>query len=856
MNWKVVPISLALATGSGCLRAQAQKSQPIPACVSKQDVLSQVTGLVTDVSGAAVAGAQVTVQCGERRRTVSTDAAGHYNLRVSLGEYVLVVSATGFARIGKPISVSSSPTTADLILRVANASENVTVTANDYVALTSATGTKTETPLIETPEAISVVTSQELRDRDTQTVDDALRYTAGVDAEPYGIDTRLDWFYIRGFFSTFDSLFLDGLALPKITGADAAWTANPFSLESVTIIKGPASVLYGQAEPGGLVDLESKRPPTSSLHELRFEGGTFNRFQGFADMGGPLGKSHHWFYRVNGLARDSGTQANYVPDNLDYIAPALTWTPGEGTSLTLLGNYLDFRTGSAASGTPAQGMMLSGGKVPINLNGNIPTSYFGSEPGRDAFHKVEYFTSTAFQHRFSDKLVFRQNFRWLHLGLPEYIGLYGNGFAVPAGAEATCAADPNAAICTRYSALSAINANQNNTQYTLDNQFQYSIHSGAWSHALLAGYNYQHQGAGSRAGYGPSVLSSPNDPTAGPILNIFAPVYGAAYTLPAFNYMNTTGTLAQHGVYLQDQMSYRHLTLMLSGREDWAVEHEHDLNVSPQPLSCPNAGSAACIDQNASKFTGRAGVLYHTASGVAPYFSYSTSFNPILGVNTTYDASGNALVTKPYLPDTGQQYEIGAKYQPRSLNALFTAALFQVTENNLQTSDPTNPINTVQSAQQRSRGIELEGQASLSHNLNVKGSFTHEQVLYTKPFYGVVNVKPDTVPANLASLWLDYTPRTRFGVGAGVRFKGLSPGALDNSLFVDSHTLFDAEAHYTLNEQVRLGFNAQNLLDKVYVAYCYGLSDCNYGLRRTMNGNITYRFNSLLEPWKTERRGN
>ena len=680
--------------------------------------------------------------------------------------------------------------------------------------------------------------------RDTQTIADTLRYSAGVDAEPYGTDTRVDWFFIRGFGLTFDGLFLDGLAVPKITGADAAYTSNPSSLQEVDILKGPSSVLYGQAEPGGLVMLTSKRPLSSTHNSLRFEGGNFQRFQGGADVSGPLFNSRTLSYRVNGLMRQAGTQVQFAQDNQAYIAPSLLWKPAERTTLTLLGNYLDLHTGSLGSFLPGQGMTLAGGKIAPNPNGAIGTSFFSSEPSYDNFHKIEYFGATQLQHQLSDHWTTRNNFRYLRLGLPQYIGLYGTGFLQTAPVCATNANDP---ACTRILTRSAILSDQNNGQYAVDQQFQGNYRFNRWSHTFLAGYNYQHQGSNVKLGYGPSdVYGTPGDPANGPNINVFAPVYGAPVPRPAYNTTNTIGTLAQHGVYLQDQATFNHLILTLSGREDWAPEHILDRNALAAP-----GGTLANATTNSvpSKFTGRAAALYHFQSGLAPYFSYSTSFNPIFGLNPS---TGQA-----YKSDTGQQYEAGLKYQPNGINAFLTASLFQITQDNLTTSNPVNPLLTDQSAQQRSRGIELEAHASLAHDLNAIVTFNHQQVVYSKPYYGAVGVRPVTVPANQASLWLDYDPRTGPGIGLGSRFTGKTPGDVFSPLtpstnfYVDTHTLFDAELHYTLH-QTRLGFNAQNLLDKVYVAYCYGATSCNYGFRRTMNGNLTYRFTSFLHPWKQD----
>ena len=825
------------AWGSGAW-AESDASPAPPVCRVVSGTQQVVSGTILDPSGRPVTDATVSAACGSYQRQTVTDNTGRYQFRLPVGAFTITAEQTGFSptTIGLPAAPVTEST--DLVLSMASSSNSVTVKAGpEFVAGDTSAGTKTSTPLIDTPQNISVVTLAQMKARDVQTIADVLRYSGGVSAEPYGTDTRVDWFFIRGFSETFDGLFLDGLALPKISGADAAWTANPFSLDRVDIIKGPASVLYGQAEPGGLVNLESRRPPLTPEGTLRFEGGNYDRYQGFADFGGPLGTGGKLFYRINGLARASGTQVQFTRDDEDYIAPSLTWTPDSRTSLTILNNYLDLRTGSTGGFLPAQGMLLDGGRVASNANGNIPVSFFDSDPSYDDFHKIEYFSGYQFQRQLGSRWTARQNFRFARLELPAYTGLYGTGFIAPAADTDVCSANPNAAECTRLLSRSAINGNQNNAQYAVDNQLQGSLRWGSWSHTVLAGYNYQHQGTRSQLGYGPSAAYSASDtPGIAPNIDVFAPVYHQAVPVPGFVTTNTNGTLMQHGVYLQDQAGYKKLSVILSGREDWALENTRDLV------------NLDTIHQDASKFTGRAGVLYHTGFGLAPYFSYATSFNPVPGVYPS--APGQPDAGKAFVPDTGSQYEVGAKYQPRGLNAFVTASLFQVTENNVLTTDPTG-IFTTQGAQERSRGVEIEGQASLGHNVNLLASTTHEQVLYTRPYYGVEDVRPPTVPENLASMWTEYRPVNGFGAGAGLRFTGVTAGAADNSFFVPGHQLLDGEVHYTTGP-LRVGMNGQNLLNKTYVSYCYGATDCNYGYQRAFNGNMTFSFSSLRHPWKQE----
>jgi len=310
-----------------------------------------------------------------------------------------------------------------------------------------------------------------------------------------------------------------------------------------------------------------------------------------------------------------------------------------------------------------------------------------------------------------------------------------------------------------------------------------------------------------------------------PSIDLYNPVYGVAVTTPSFNANNATETVQEYGAYLQDQVQSGKWIGILSGREDWAPQYVNDtLNQDT-------------INKNDSKFTGRAGLLYQSSIGLAPYFSYSTFFDPTAGL----DSNGHA-----WLPTTGNQYEVGAKYQPRGVNAFFTASLFDLTQNNVLTTDPANSQLLVQAGQIRSRGLELESTASLGFNLNLVGSFTHDQVLYTVDYSGMQDKKPVYTPANLGSLWLDYTPK-HFGVGAGARFIGLTYGDPANTILVPGHTVMDFEAHYILHN-LRAAVSSANLLDRAYVSYCYETIACNYGPLRTVTATVTYQFGSILHP--------
>ncbi|MDH6694464.1 outer membrane receptor protein involved in Fe transport [Bradyrhizobium elkanii] len=269
-------------------------------------------------------------------------------------------------------------------------------TTTGYVATASTAGTKTSTALIETPQSLSVVTQKELRDRNVQTLKDAVSYTPGVTTTAFGYDPRFDSFYIRGFDATYTGIYRDGLrqgggnfAIPKI---------EPYGLDSVSILRGPASGLYGLGSPGGIVDVTTKRPPLTAFGEVQLQGGTYDRYQGSFDVGGPVPGSNQLYYRLTGLLRDAKTWYPGNDDDRAYIAPALTWRPDADTSFTILSEYQKSRT--AAS--------IGNFRTP---DGQL-TNIYSNDPAFSAMDQKQYRIGYAFEHNVDDVWTVRQNFRF------------------------------------------------------------------------------------------------------------------------------------------------------------------------------------------------------------------------------------------------------------------------------------------------------------------------------------------------------------------------------------------------------------------------------------------------------------
>jgi iron complex outermembrane recepter protein len=742
--------------------------------------------IISDSSGGRVSGATVRVVCGALHREMRTDPDGISILELPPGRYYLQIEAPGFARVSRRATVLTEPdaTELNLALTVAGISNAVTVTANTgYVAVGTATGTKTDTPLIETPQSISVITRDEMTQRGVQTLNEALRYTPGVSVELYGMDTRFDWLQIRGFDENQYGVFRDGSRWDSTAGR-----IDTYGIEEVSVLRGPSSVLYGQNNPGGLINLITKRPPSEALREIQLQFGSYNNRQVQADFGGPIGD--HWRYRLTGLSRNADTQVDFVPDNRRFIAPALTWVPTENTTLTLLGDYQHDGI-RWTQFLPIYGTLLP------NPNGKIPVNLFTGEPGFDYVKRNQHSAGYLLDHRLNGVWSLHQNFRSSSF---DYDGttVYGTGL------------EPDLRTLNRL----GIYYFWDSGLYTLDNRAQARFRTRGLDHSVLVGLDYSHT-------YGSSVNSS----GAAPSIDVFNPVYGQTVG-PLAVFADSDTRTVQTGIYLQDQIKFkRNWVITLSGREDWVGTRNRDFLVDSTDR------------QNDNKFTGRGGLVYLSEIGLAPYFSYSTSFLPTSGL----DFYGNS-----FRPTTGRQEEAGVKYQPKLWNGFITASFFNLTQQNVKTPDPANPLNTIQLGEVRSRRFELEWVASLKTGLNLHVSYAYTNIKVTQTTIPEeIGKRVPLVADHTASALAEYTiPKGRFaglGGGLGVRYTGDKAGNPDNSIVIPVYTLLDASLHFGW-KRLRFGVNASNLTDKRYIAVCNSVAYCNFGYARNVIGNVRFRW--------------
>jgi iron complex outermembrane receptor protein len=663
-----------------------------------------------------------------------------------------------------------------------------------YTATRTAAGTKTDTPIVEAPRSISVISRQQMEDRAVQNLDEAVRYMPGVVSSSYGGDPRADWLRVRSFEPT---QFLDGLPLPK--GSYSNPKVETWDLERIALLRGPSSSVYGQTPPGGMLDMVTRRPEAEESHEIQAQVGSNNRKQFSFDSTGKIDDEGRFLYRVDGVIRDSGTQVDHVDDKRYNIAPSLTWNIDPDTHLTFLTHFTRDDTGISGQFLPLQGTKLPSAAGDISHHKNL------GEPDADYYDRTYYALGYAFDHRFNDVWQFRQNLRYtksdlaFHTTYPTYLAN---------------SVQPDGTLARIYDKV-----DEDISQFAVDNNFQADFSTGSLNHTLLLGLDHQRSNTNYHWVEGDA-----------PSTNVNHPIYGQPYPgTGLFTLYDYDQKTTQTGLYAQDQIALDKWRLTLGGREDWIHTGTKFFN--------NNDATNTARDK---KFSGNAGLSYVFDSGLAPYISYTESFQP--------NAGAAASATQSFKPTEGKQYEMGVKYQPTGSKTLLTAAVFDLHQKNITVTQ--NNV-TSQVGEVAVKGLELEATSDVTDNLKLVSSYTYTDTETVKGTDKGDRLK--LVPRNAASFWSDYTWHNGlldgFGIGAGVRYVGDTYGSNTNSAnaHVGSYTVYDAAAHYDLgrlNNSLKgasVAINANNLFNRDYLSTCDG-TWCYYGDERNVMASVNYKW--------------
>ncbi len=673
----------------------------------------------------------------------------------------------------------SMPLLADEIL------DTLTVTAN--------AATKTYTPFIETPQAISMVEHNDWEKRGAESVQRAANYTPGVFTNQIGASNRYDYLVLRGFADgSINNTFLDGLKVMSDGGSFSSLVIDPWFLDSIEIVKGPASVLYGRASPGGLVAQTSRRPEFIPSGELRLRVGNNAQRSAAFDLTGPMDIDHRLAFRLTGLARAADTQFGPVKEERYAIAPQLTWAISDATSLTLHAYLQHEPEGGYHSGLPYEGT------VTHHAGQRISNNFFEGEKAFETFKRDQLMLGYELEHYFSDTLKARQQMRYSKTDV-ELAQVYAFGWA------------SDTELNRSFSG-----GDESMHTLTIDNQIEAQLSTGAVNHTLLMGIDYQRRNNN-------VIWTSGTFPS----IDAFNPQYGYGLDTMYPPYREKR-ELEQTGLYLQDQLSLGNWHASLGLRHDW-VE-----------ITNTNKDSNTDTDLDVTQFSGRAGLLYRFDNGIAPYLSYSTSFSP----NSTSDQNGNLLA-----PTKGEQKEIGLKYQPTNTKDHYSVALFDITQKNIATKLPNETFYRA-TGEIQSRGVELEAYSQLTNAASVRAGYSYTDVTLKKTNDANQGNKNNQSPRHQIGVWGQYAFQSGvlFGldVGLGVRYHADMYADEANTEKVPNYTLVDASIGYDLGRLGLKGMSAQlnaaNLLNKEYVASCYDINFCYFGAERNVTATLNYAF--------------
>ncbi|EPZ0129514.1 TonB-dependent siderophore receptor [Enterobacter hormaechei] len=661
-------------------------------------------------------------------------------------------------------------------------------------ALPAWTNSATKSAVAEskTPQVINTIAAKEIEQRHASSVNEILRYAPGVSTEVRGSTSYMSEYKIRGF--NVDQEFYNGLQLPyNVTGNTKA-RIDPLLIESVDILKGPSSVLYGGGSPGGLVNIQSKKPQKEAKTELGFNTGNRNLKEGYLDSTGQIANSD-WNYRLLGKATESDEQAHTTRYENYLVAPSVTWQPDDKTRLTI-----DALAQNTPSLTPSDPMPLSY----LRSKYADRRDYAGDE--WSGFKQRQWMLGYSFEHEFDSGWGFNQKARYFDVDTHQR-----SAYSTGTGSEVY--------QLNRF----AYTTDEDLQSFNIDNQVTRTVALGDWQHHLLAGFDYQKLNSHFHYRYASSTPGiDMRNPDHSQIDNDALGLETAQKNRLGYQ---------QNGFYLQDQIAFGGLNVLASLRFD---------DYRSVTTNYLQNGDKAWVSQD--RLTKRLGALYAFENGLSPFISYSEGFAPVSPQGT--------LTAKDVKPTTSKQVEGGVKYLLAEYATTFTASVFNIRQKNVVTSDP-GFLNYRQTGEVESKGAELSAISRPTDNLTLIANYAYTHAINTEDdkYQGK---RPTQVPENAFNLWGDYTfdstPLRGLTLGAGARYTGpmeISPA--NDAGKLGGTTQYDLAASYRMGELapslegLTLKASAQNVTNKETLT-CYDATNCWIGRDRTFQVGASYSF--------------
>ncbi|TKW65988.1 MAG: TonB-dependent siderophore receptor [Paracoccus denitrificans] len=613
------------------------------------------------------------------------------------------------------------------------ATTDASVQAEGFVSEYVQAATKSDTPVAEMQQSVSVVTTTQIEQQGAESLGEALTYSAGVSGQPYGADPRFDSPNIRGFEAR-SAQYVNGLRQLRYLGAPAY---EIYGLQQVEVLKGPSSSLYGAGNPAGIINQVQKRAQDYGFGEVGVGYDSNDAGQAFFDVNRAPSDTLSW--RLTGILRDDKTQIEELGNDRGYLAGALRWHPDDLTTIDVIASHTDDGPISP-TGVPYDLTQIADGDYLRDL-------YTGNPNWDESDRKMTNF-GVEISRDLDNGWTLSQGFRYEKLDW-DYTNTYVSGLS---GDDIT---------------LGYTDQHEDTSGISLDTRLSGLVETGTMTHNLLFGVDLRKYDAETRTEF-----------SYGPSLNWRNPDYSDTAPSAPWYIATTDVTLTQIGVYAQDEIAAGNWRGSLTLRHDRAEQSGTQYN---------NFNGVTDADQVDKATTGRAGVSYVFANGVMPYLSYSTSFDPQIGT----DEDGDKLK-----PTKAKQWELGVKYQPEGFNGLITAAIYDLKETNVtrRVVEGGRPFDR-QIGEVKSRGFELEATVELAEGWDIRAGYAYNDSQQREGANDRKDMP--NAPRHLASAWLSRDFGNGWQAGGGFRHIGQRYGDEANAYDLDAVTLLDMGGSYT-----------------------------------------------------------
>lgn len=660
-----------------------------------------------------------------------------------------------------------------------------------YLATRSASATRTDTAIHDTPQSISVVTRDVVDDIGATRLQDALDYAGGVGrANNFG-GQGLTTFTVRGF--TTGEFYRNGF--PVNRGYPNMPDAN--TIERLEVLRGPATTLYGRGDPGGTFNVVSKQPLAAPAVTLGSQVDSQGMRRGTLDASGPLDEQGRLAYRLNVVGEGGDTFRDHVQTERYGITPVLSWQVSDDTKVVFEGDFMRNNHPLDRGVTRYPGQL-----------GTASRSTFFGEKDAGKLHNDNNMAQLRFEHFLNDNWTLGGGFQWLD-GTLAGNAVEANGI----GADGRTLGR---------------NFNYRKLEWTdKDSQLNLTGHfaTGGLEHTLLTGvevetYDYK------------SIIQRSSGAVGAYPIDLFDPVYGQPRPALTRTPTHDKENLKTYAAFVQDQVALTERLKVLAGARFERFEHDYETYVA--------GGRNWTAADNA--VTPRVGVIYDLTDSVAVYADAARSFKPNTGASRPTSGSTSSA---GFAPEKGKSVELGVKWQSLDRPLSVDAAVYQIDKRNVLTTDPVDSSYSVAAGQVRSRGLDINVAGNLTPAWRVTGGYAYVDAEVTKDNTLRAGTRLANIPRNSLSLLNVYEFQDGslkgLGLGAGGRYVAERAGQTANTAFaMAGYSVFDLLGYYKVNEHVRLNLDVKNLFNRYYEEGAFGNVYAYPGAPRTVQVGVAY----------------